>query len=382
MPEMDLQVSCNVYKSTQCTRTCTGQYIRLDSGQQCENEGHSTITTREDCRAAALAIDESSFASSPCCSGTAGVSNWGNIQVGCFVEPPHKAQHLYFNTNAAGTVSPTYQSLCVKAPPPPSPAPTPPAWPRNSAHCDVSSTAFTDCLSGADNPLADGCSHGAGHNSPDRIPDSAITASSTKTAWTTCDLNDDGTRDGTYDKQCNTTWSQPYHARLNDTGPSWFPETDLPSEFIQFDLGEVRLITGMKTQGAPSTSGADRIGPCMGPGPDGERSVRHKDRVFNYQECSFANMQKIAVQYSYGNEAWINLSPGQGEDMTVMPGPVAGDMTNQEKEYRFPYQLSKAVNLAPFEARYIRIWLRKKSSWGISSIRAGEPCFSSKSTLK
>ena len=103
--------------------------------------------------------------------------------------------------------------------------------------------------------------HGVGVNSGDKkIPDSAITASSckfitTKTSGPGC-ASSEGCSGAAYDTNaigngtCVPGGSEPSRARLDNQGASWHPLELGQHEYIQYDLGEVRLIVGMKTQGA------------------------------------------------------------------------------------------------------------------------------------
>ena len=82
-------------------------------------------------------------------------------------------------------------------------------WPRNSAKCDVTSQAFTDCLGSFDSS----CAHGVGVDSPFKIPDQAITTNAPPPE--------------------KHDWAVPSLARLGNTGKCWVAATDSPADYVQ-----------------------------------------------------------------------------------------------------------------------------------------------------
>ena len=121
----------------------------------------------------------------------------------------------------------------------------------------MTSSPFLDCL--VPSSQWSECSHGVGTNAPDKIPDEAITASSSIGAW-----------------------SLPSYARLDKLGLAWYAATETVAEFLQYDLGEMRLITAMRAQGADTTSGTHG---CIGGG-------------LTSMACPYNVMMKFTVKYS------------------------------------------------------------------------------------
>jgi hypothetical protein len=215
------------------------------------------------------------------------------------------------------------------------------SWSRNSSQCDVTSASFTDCLTGLD----DSCAHGVGANSAGQIPDVAITSN------------------GMYqDDRGNPDWAFPYYARLGHMGVAWFPASDTVADFVSYDLGEIRVIAGMKAEGAYSTG--DDNGACSG-----GRSIN----------CPYAAMKEFTIKYSTDNRSWVPLATKAGALAQVFPGPCGynchGSNPSSMQSYSFPS--STYPHIVPFEARHIRIYLHMSAAYGFSSIQAefyGPPC--------
>lgn len=125
---------------------------------------------------------------------------------------------------------------------------------RNSNGCAVTSENFLECFQ----VFQSRCSHGigmlaaacctadcvgtgVGYDSPDKIPDDAIAGSSARSYS-----------------------AAPSVARHGQPGLIWIPKTNFQSEFVEYWLGEPRLITGMQLQGAP-VSGCLPAGIPQGP---------------------------------------------------------------------------------------------------------------------
>jgi hypothetical protein len=209
--------------------------------------------------------------------------------------------------------------------------------------CDVASAAFRECL----NSFELSCSHGVGVNSPNKIPDSAITS-----------------RTQLFD------WAVPSYTRygtaVDATHRMWMPKTDTAVEWLQYDLGEDKIISGMMTRGPPSKNGqpcAQQLGfkNCC----DGSPSVFFGST----HPCDAKVMQSFTMQYSIsgGGLTWKVLSSKDGGAAVSFKGPHNNQKSIDQKRYTFPSDETSGA--PPFEARYIRIFLETKAGWGQSSIQ-------------
>jgi hypothetical protein len=171
-----------------------------------------------------------------------------------------------------------------------------------------------------------------GVDSPDKIPDEAITTNAPRPVH--------GANIGP-DNVASL-------ARLGNTGKPWFPASDSIADYVQYDLGEVRIIAAMKAQGAPHT----------GCGVGGN--------------CPKAVMREFRLEYSRDGKSWVKLATKVGS-ATVFVGPLkAGqDITskdnNDPEEYKFPS--TSHPGLPSFEARFIRVYLVRPGYYGFSSIQ-------------
>jgi len=202
-------------------------------------------------------------------------------------------------------------------------------WPRDSAKCNVTSQAFTDCIGSFDSS----CAHGVGVDSPFKIPDEAITTNALRE-----DLD----------------WSAvPSLARLGNTGLAWIAATDSPADYVEYDLGELRIIAAMKAQGADHTN-------CG------------KTATTGGHVCPTSVIRKFKLVYSRDGTSWLPLTMKIGEAATEFTGPlqdgnIYSKTDNEPEEYTFPS--TDNPGLVPFEARYVRVYLVQAALWGKSSIQ-------------